>query len=291
MKGDPRTIWRLALFAVLFVALSAVFMGLLRPSDEDIAVSGFTLLTAAVLAGWVMLRLEGLSLGDLGFRLHARAAPQFALGLAGGISLVIAWAALAATGGALQVALERPVSGGAGQVAAGALAALWLFASPAAAEEALFRGYPYQLLVRSLGAVPATALAAVAFGLIHLVNPNATWIGALNTGLSGLLLSLVYLRSRSLWSATGLHLGWNFAIAFLVDLPVSGYDLVDTPYLSVALRGPSWLGGGSFGPEGGLIATVVLVTACVLAVRTLLGQAPPHARGESAAVPAPPTST
>lgn len=266
-------------------------MALVRPSDDDITASGFSLLTAAVLAGWVMLRLEGLRPGDLGFRLHARAASEFALGLAGGIGLVIAWAALAATGGALQVALEPPVSGGAGEVAASALAALWLFASPAAAEEALFRGYPYQLLVRSLGAVPATALAAVAFGLIHLLNPNAAWIGALNTGLAGLLLSLVYLRSRSLWSATGVHLGWNFAIAFVVDLPVSGYDLVDTPYLATALTGPSWLGGGSFGPEGGVIATFVLVAACVIAARTLLGQASQHTRGGSAVDPASSTGT
>lgn len=85
---------------------------------------------------------------------------------------------------------------------------------------------------------------------------------------AGLFLGALYLRTGSLWWATGAHLGWNWALGFWADLPVSGLDLVDTPYWEGVARGPSWLGGGAFGPEGSIVAAVGFLAAGHLAWRS-----------------------
>src|SRR5437763_4140328 len=46
----------------------------------------------------------------------------------------------------------------------------------AAQEELVFRGYPLQVLMKGMGIWPAIWTMSVAFGLLHLRNPNATII-------------------------------------------------------------------------------------------------------------------
>jgi hypothetical protein len=146
--------------------------------------------------------------------------------------------------------------------------ALLFLALPAAAEEALLRGYPLQALAEAWGARWALGLTAGAFGALHLANPGVTAIGALNVAAAGVFLGVVYLRTASLWWASGAHLGWNWAHGWLADVPVSGLELMDAPLYEGIVRGPDWLGGGSFGPEGSLVATGVVVAAAALCWRT-----------------------
>jgi hypothetical protein len=149
----------------------------------------------------------------------------------------------------------------------GALGALAFLALPAAAEEALLRGYPLQALAEVWGPRWALALTAGLFGLLHLGNPGVTTVGTLNVVVAGLFLGIVYLRTLSLWWATGAHLGWNWAHGYLADVPVSGLELLDAPLYEGVARGAPWLSGGSFGPEGSLVATLVVGVASVLCWR------------------------
>ena len=150
---------------------------------------------------------------------------------------------------------------------AGGGQALLLLAVPAAAEEALLRGYPLQALAEAWGPGWALAVTSGVFGVIHLGNPEVTPLGTLNVALAGLFLGVVYLRTTSLWWATGVHLGWNWAHGYLADVPVSGLDLWDAPFYEGLARGPVWLGGGDFGPEGSVVATFVVVGATCLCWR------------------------
>jgi membrane protease YdiL (CAAX protease family) len=84
-----------------------------------------------------------------------------------------------------------------------------------------------------------------------------------NIVVAGLFLGVVYLKTASLWWATGAHLGWNWALGFLADGPVSGLDLVDAPGYRLLSTGPEWLSGGAFGAEGSLMATAVLGAGAV----------------------------
>jgi len=135
----------------------------------------------------------------------------------------------------------------------------------AAQEEIIFRGYPLQTLMKAVGTWPAIVAMSVAFGFVHYrYNPNATVIGAVNTGLAGLLLSIAYLKTRSLWLPYGIHLVWNLGLGFVMGYTLSGME-IDSLWRSVPL-GPKWLVGGQYGPEEGFVATVVF-TAAVFAIR------------------------
>ena len=49
--------------------------------------------------------------------------------------------------------------------------------------------------------------------------------------------------------------------------PVSGLPFPDAPFLDYHPGGPAWLSGGSFGPEGGLLASATLVAATAAVIR------------------------
>lgn len=139
---------------------------------------------------------------------------------------------------------------------------------PAAlAEEVIFRGLALVVLARAFGRWPAVVTMAVLFGAAHLFNPGITLTGVANITLAGVFLGLVFYLPGGLWAATGAHLGWNLTLAALAA-PVSGLPL-PVPGIDYATGGPLWLTGGGFGPEGGVIATVALLTAIVLVARVL----------------------
>jgi hypothetical protein len=68
-----------------------------------------------------------------------------------------------------------------------------------------------------------------------------------------------------MWTAFGAHLGWNGTLAAL-GAPVSGLPF-QIPLVDYTMGGPPWLTGGSFGPEGGLLSTVAITAAIVLAAQ------------------------
>ena len=145
------------------------------------------------------------------------------------------------------------------------VAALLLFA--AANEELLFRGYAFQRLAASVGALWAVLITSALFGAGHLLNPSATPLSTANTVLAGVLLSLAYLKTRALWLPIGLHWAWNFTMGPILGLPVSGLNISPTLFRSEA-AGPTWLAGGVYGPEGGLILTLVCLAATLWLARS-----------------------
>lgn len=132
-------------------------------------------------------------------------------------------------------------------------------------EELALRGVPLVLLAGAIGRVPASVLTAVAFGALHANNPGATTLGVVNTGVAGLFLAAAFWAPGGIWTATAAHLGWNAVIATL-DAPVSGIPFA-MPFLEYETGRPEWLTGGSFGPEGGLLATLTIVGATAAALR------------------------
>ena len=146
----------------------------------------------------------------------------------------------------------------------------------AAQEELVFRGYPLQVLMKGIGVWPAILAMSSAFGLVHLLNPNATLLGAINTMLAGVLLSVAYLKTRSLWLPYGVHLGWNLGLGYIFGYPLSGIN-IDSFWKTIAY-GPRWFVGGEYGPEGGLIGTIVFILAAVVIRRTRAATVSPKLR-------------
>jgi len=214
------------------------------------------MLVAAVVVGLLMLRLvEKRPMSDLGWRLDRQAAPQLAIGTLLGVAALFAAALLAVLAGALRFV---PDHGTIGEWLIGVARIFGVLLLPAAMEEALFRGYPYQKLVEGFGAPVATVAASAGFALAHANNPSVNGFALANIFVAGIMLSVAFLLTRSLWFATGVHVGWNWAMAGLLDLPVSGLELFDAPLYEPFDRGPAWLSGGAFGPEAGIAGFVGL---------------------------------
>ena len=256
-NGRVRLGWRLVLFLVLTFSI-AIPVILLLPTDLGAAVGS---LLGAVLAGWWLLTRDKRGFSALGFYFSSDAIKESIQGTALGIGIAVVVITVIYLFGGISWTSE---SGTATGWLLGAFLALAFFTIPAAAEEAFVRGYPFQAVVESWGIGAAIAITAIIFGALHLSNPDAGWIPLINVTLAGVLLAVIYLKTLSLWWATGVHLGWNWTLGYLADVPVSGLELVDAPYYEGHTTGPEWLSGGGFGPEASLIAAVVLLLASIL---------------------------
>jgi len=139
--------------------------------------------------------------------------------------------------------------------------ALVLMVGPGAgiAEEIMFRGVLFRIVEEGLGTWAGLLVSALAFGAVHLGNPHATvWSGLAIAIEAGVLFALIYHVTRSLWLCMGLHAAWN-----VMEGPVFGASVSGLPpmgWVHAHLDGPTWLSGGTFGPENSLVT----VLACVL---------------------------
>jgi membrane protease YdiL (CAAX protease family) len=149
-----------------------------------------------------------------------------------------------------------------------AIGGLALLLIPAAySEELIFRGVGFVALGRGFGMVRAAVVLSVLFAAAHVGNPNVTTLGLVNVGLAGVWLSAAFWLPGGIWTATGTHLGWNITLAAL-GAPVSGLAFT-LPMLDYATGGPQWLTGGAFGPEGGVLATLIVGASAIGLFRTI----------------------
>jgi len=124
-------------------------------------------------------------------------------------------------------------------------------------EELGFRGFPLRRFSDAFGVLPAMLLLALLFGLLHAKNPNATVFSTVNVALAAIWLSIAFFSAGGMALAWGAHFGWNAGLAILFDAPVSGYAF-QVPVVEYTAGSHAWVDGGTFGPEGGLVATIAL---------------------------------
>ena len=146
-----------------------------------------------------------------------------------------------------------------------ALLGLFLTVLPAAAiEEIVMRGIVFRLLSQWGGTWIALALSAVLFGALHLHNPGATWVAAAAIALeAGVLLAAAFVATGNLWLPIGLHFAWNFMEGPIFGTQLSGGTIASSLF-DARVSGPQWLAGGKFGPEAGVAALLVGVTAAAV---------------------------
>jgi membrane protease YdiL (CAAX protease family) len=147
-----------------------------------------------------------------------------------------------------------------------ALRLLWLLGPAALWEELVFRGYLYAVAEDAAGRWVARLSSSVAFGAVHLMNPGANVRTTFVVMLAGLCLCLVRERTDSLPAAWSAHLAWNWVMAAVLHVPVSGLPFA-TPGYRATLSGSEWITGGAWGPEGGLVAMLVLGGSLAVGLR------------------------
>jgi hypothetical protein len=284
--GRLRSGWRFAIYIVaLFFAIWFMFnlvrVLLLRVGglSESSLVEGnhgwfvqsLILLSVATLLGWALGKaFEDLPLRALGWAFHRGWLRDWLKGsLVGALSLLLA-TLLAAISGGFTFSLNRAATFP--NIGKTLLLSGLIFILAAAAEEAMFRGYPLQTMTRSGLAWAAIILTSVIFSIGHLDNPNVVpGFTFVNTALAGVWLSIAYLRTRSLWFPLGVHWAWNWMMGAVVGLPVSGIErLTPDPLMRAAAVGPPWLTGGTYGLEGGAACTLAIIISTVFIWRTNL---------------------
>jgi len=262
-----RPVWRLVFWFFCFLLLTAVGSLAIGPLPGTSLQWGGTLVltAAAVVAGWIsLMRLDNRPAGALGLGGGRASIREMVTGFGFGGALILLVAVLLLVTRAMTFVSD---TGSVGRLLWFLSWTLLFFAISALFEEAVFRGYPFQVLVTWIGAWPAIAIASGIFALMHGRNPGITTLAIVNIFLAGVLLSLAYLRTMSLWYATGVHLGWNWTTAGALDFPVSGIEFDAPLYTGEPLGANLWT-GGEFGPEAGLVATIVLAAGIAWLSRT-----------------------
>jgi len=259
MSGSPisRRGVLLRVLVYAFLAYMAIFLlaYALNALNAGILLTAvFSTFCAAALANSLALRIyERIHLADLGLHWNAASVRHILLGLAGG-------------SGAAAVVLGLPLIAGAAVLRPAPLyppsAGSFLFTGVvllfgAVGEEMLFRGYGFQAMVPAFGAWATVLPMGALFGAAHSTNQNVTYLGLVNTMAWGVLLGFAVLRSGDLWLAIGIHFGWNFTLP-LFGVNVSGFTMKLTGYSYEWLIDGLW-SGGAYGPEGGVLCSLVLL--------------------------------
>lgn len=180
-----------------------------------------------ILVSWVLLRLEGRSLKELGFDRPKRRTLEFALGL--GIAALFAIVRYTVQG----LWNGAPWQANPAFALPAALEALRWVTNSVLYEELLFRGYLLYLAIRFLGARRGCYLSAIVFGAYHWFSYGVfgslvpmAWVFLL-TASFGLMLSVAFARSGSVAMPIGLHMGWNLvSILVFSDGPLGPQLLV-----------------------------------------------------------------
>lgn len=131
-------------------------------------------------------------------------------------------------------------------------------------EEVLARGILFRIVEEKLGSYISLIISALIFGFLHLGNSGATLWSAIAIALeAGLLLGIAYIYSRNLWLPIGIHFAWNLTQSGIWGANTSGGEAAGS-LITSTIEGPTWLTGGTFGPEGSIISVALCLIATIL---------------------------
>ena len=126
-------------------------------------------------------------------------------------------------------------------------------------EELFFRGAVLNFLIQRFSNIFSISVVSVAFTTVHIMNPNINFISLINVFLMSVVLSMIFLRTHSLIIVTVIHFLWNMYQVLILGWSVSGINY----YYSVTQFSknnlPEIISGGSFGIEGSLATTILLI--------------------------------
>lgn len=259
--------WRFLIFVILLVGFWGIGFrippvlrlqqlatkGVLSPTIEFALEAVF--ISSAFLAAFIMSRIEKRSFWSYGIPLKGAFGKLFWQGLAWGLALE-----------SLEILLIFALGGYSfgGLALAGSTllkyALLWAvgFVLVGINEEFTFRGYAQFTLATGLGFWPAAVLLSVAFGVLHLFNPNEGWVGGLSVVMFALFACFTLKRTGNLWFAIGFHAAADYAETFIYSVPDSGFLATGHLLNSSLHAGPRWLTGGQIGPEGSLFVFILM---------------------------------
>lgn len=269
MQTVGRVLWRLGAFAVAWILAQGIFESIAAPLfgalsravGEPVPMYPFSMLVGVLAGCWAGFRfMDEAPWSVLGVGEGTCRPRPLVMGIALGTAAIVVTALVLWVAQQLHFERVSPADY-VGDSWGGAALRLLLVLAPAALwEELAFRGYLHAVAAEATPPAQRSLMArgtsSVAFGLVHLTNPGAGVRTTLIVMLAGWCLCVVRERS-GLPAAFTAHLAWNWVMAAVLHVPVSGLPF-STPGYRAVVSGPEWLTGGSWGPEGGVVAALVL---------------------------------
>jgi membrane protease YdiL (CAAX protease family) len=137
------------------------------------------------------------------------------------------------------------------------LSGLILFILVGINEEMFARGYCYTVLKQTNVRWLPMVLSSVIFALMHSLNSGISLLSYLNLFLFGVLAVYMRIKSNNIWLSIGYHITWNYFEGNIFGFLVSGQATSALYNLNTPVN--NLINGGNFGPEGGLVVTLVLI--------------------------------
>jgi membrane protease YdiL (CAAX protease family) len=259
--SELRAGWRLLIFLAMVIALvnanNVMIRLLLRGQDSATLflvreVMDFLIF---LFASGIMGRIEGRTIADYGLPWRTMFRVQFWQGVLLGFASITGLLVAMRTVGVFRfggLALHG--------VDIWEWAAVYglVFILVALREEFRVRGYGLYTLSAGIGFWPAAIVSSAYFGYAHHANPGEDWLGLFNAGALGLLMCLLLRRTGNLWMPIGLHTAFDWGETYFYGVANSGQALPGH-LLNSSSSGAHWLSGGTVGPEGSLLCTLLIV--------------------------------
>jgi CAAX protease family protein len=262
--------WRIGVYIFLVVFCGFVVTFLFRtfyhgprtgpPSAPLLFLQESLSFAIAFLPAWFMAWLERRPVGDYGLPLRSAFGGHFWKGCALGIAEIgVLMGLIAAFHGYSFGSLN--LSGTA--IYKWAIFWLFFFILVGLFEEFLFRGYLQFTLADGIGFWPAAWILSLTFGGLHRLNGGESWVGAAGVAMIALIFSFTLRRTGNLWFVVGWHAAFDFGETFLFSVPNSG-QVFEGHLSNSTLHGPTWLTGGTVGPEGSVFSFITMAAAALL---------------------------
>lgn len=274
--------WRLMIFAGILAALGRSIFAMIqvftrsggasREAPAAITPSGVLLsemlsFGVVALATWMMSRIERRPIDVYGLPLRRPALSSFFIGYVGWGFLPLTLLLLAMRGLGVFFFDGLALRGSDIVYYAVMWGLTYLFVG--LLEEYLVRGYPLYTLADGVGFWPAAIILALVFGYMHMGNSGETRVGILDVCLFAIFAAITLRFTGNLWLAVGAHAGWDWGQSFVYGVSDSGNPAIGH-LLNSRVQDPDWLSGGSVGPEGSVLSSlmqVVMILAFIVIYR------------------------
>ena len=131
------------------------------------------------------------------------------------------------------------------------------------AEEVVSRTWLLPQLASRTNLKLAVVISSIFFTLLHMGNSGLTPLSLVNLFLFGVAMTLYLLKTDTVWGVAGIHGAWNFAQGNLFGILVSGQPSGTSLMTFLPQGNQDWLSGGSFGIEGSIMTSLVLLLLIV----------------------------
>ena len=267
-SGQLRAIWQVAMLVMVVGVVANPLVLLLDATDIPVvenSLKNVCILIGVLVALWLITRLQHRPLADIGIGLKKKGfLKRLVIGVAVGGGILCGIVMTGVVMGWYQFEFQPQTR---------FACSLWLamlgqtirYMAGSIFEESVSRGWLFGLVhqltqnrsIRTRNSIALLATSLI-FGVLHFGNPDITVVGMANLTLLGVLFGLLYLISGDLHMPIGAHFAWNVFQNNIFGLPNSGQPSNASIFFNAG-EASSLASGGTFGPEGSVLTTVVLL--------------------------------